>query len=109
MDRRTFVTLTAALTATGGAAGAAPRGEAARRIGREILQAGILPADVPALRAELDVGAQPVNDLFGRNWSTRIRADFAAHRVLDLHGWTLSRTEGALCALAALDGGGGGA
>jgi hypothetical protein len=108
LGRRGFLALSLA-TASAGAARSAP-GEAVEgpaRIGRVLLAQGTIPRDAAVLRAELGAGRRSALDLFRSDWDGRIRQDFATDRVVSAAGWTLSRTEGVLCALAALEASGG--
>ena len=108
IERRDFLGYSLAAVSAGAPASAASDGrlDHAVTLGRRVLGEGHLPADPALLRAELDAGQAPVQALFARDWQARIAGDFGAQRMIPANGWSLSRTEAALCALAALEAGG---
>lgn len=105
IERRAFLgcSLAAMTAGSPAAASAVSPLDHAVTLGRQVLEGGHLPADAALLRVELDAGDIPVDRLFARDWQARIAGDFAAQRVIPAGGWSLSRTEACLCALAALD------
>jgi hypothetical protein len=83
--------------------------ESARVIGRTYLQRYPHEASVLELETRLahSLNDRPIGHHAGRAalagmLAETIRKDFAADRIVTLHGWVLSRTEARLCALAAL-------
>lgn len=105
IERREFLgySLAAVSAGTSASAATADRLSHAVTLGRRVLGEGHLPADPIRIRAELDAGPASVPQLFTRDWSARIAQDFSAQRMIPAAGWSLSRTEACLCALAALE------
>lgn len=102
MDRRHFIGLSlGALSATG--VNALESSHAAR-LGSEILEQRLMPADAAEMRSMLGVGTMPFGDILSRGWQHDIRNDFGAGRTVILSGWMLSETEARLCVIAALEG-----
>ena len=115
LSRRRFIALLALLPGLGLAHAAVPRATEAecmlsalftnRRsaaiVGQVYLQQHPEEANVETLLAGIDAAHLPPAERAPLT-DRRIRADFAAGRVVTIDGWILARTEARLCALAAL-------
>lgn len=105
MGRRAFLKAAVGSVMGAGAAQAVPVAPAiledAVDIGRAVLRTGVVESDAAALRAALGVFDRDIATLFTPHWNARMRRDFATGDTVHVAGWTLSRSEARLCALAA--------
>ena len=84
---------------------AAAIGRDALSLHPDLLKSGSIRQAFEALQAPADDGTRLTAGAVRARYQAALRQDFAASRIIDVHGWQLAKTEVCLFAFLALDSG----
>lgn len=98
-----FAQIFSALVGDAGAAAAI--GRDALTLYPDLLESGSIRQAFEALQAPADDGTRLTAGAVRARYQAALRQDFAASRIVDVHGWQLAKTEVCLFAFLALDSG----